>query len=182
MSHLFNIPDIVLVGYGSTQTYQIKCLKCGRTFFEDSNAQNTLHTRELFCDECSTKNNLGKYLHGDNISDHPCLGNVVGWEVRLSTQGMKRNRYNYNKVYKRDSYTCQYCGYSPMKHEEFRPLHIDHLVPWCVSGSNSLDNLVVSCEDCNKIASSKWFDSFFNKRGYILSKMKERNKKIYTEI
>lgn len=49
------------------------------------------------------------------------------------------------EVFKRDEFTCQYCGRTPPA----AVLHIDHVVPVAKGGSNDLDNLVTSCKDCN---------------------------------
>lgn len=47
------------------------------------------------------------------------------------------------KVYERDKLTCQGCG------EQNVVLHIHHLVPWNLSKSNSLTNLVSLCHKCH---------------------------------
>lgn len=49
------------------------------------------------------------------------------------------------EVFKRDSFTCQYCG-------RFAPditLQVDHIIPVKDGGDNDLLNLVTSCFDCN---------------------------------
>jgi hypothetical protein len=170
------VPDIVLVGYGRTQTYQVKCLKCGNQFFPGDIRYDGF--RNLFCEDCRDSSNLNKYTKARNKSDFQYLGNIVGWEVR-STSISRRNHRNYNKVLKRDNYTCQYCGYSPHKHTEYRPLHIDHIKPRSFNGSNSMNNMVVSCAKCNLYASNKWFDTFIEKKTYVLDVMKKKGQKIY---
>jgi hypothetical protein len=49
------------------------------------------------------------------------------------------------EVFKRDKFICQYCGEHPPK----IILHIDHVKPVCEGGTNSMDNLVTSCQSCN---------------------------------
>lgn len=49
------------------------------------------------------------------------------------------------EVFKRDSFTCQYCG----KKAPDIILHIDHLKPVSKGGKNNILNLVTSCVDCN---------------------------------
>ncbi|BCW47933.1 hypothetical protein StoSoilB13_02750 [Arthrobacter sp. StoSoilB13] len=54
----------------------------------------------------------------------------------------KRLRY---EVLKRDNHTCQYCG-------EKAPnvtLHVDHVIPVTLGGTDKPDNLVAACQDCN---------------------------------
>lgn len=55
------------------------------------------------------------------------------------------------EVFKRDSFTCQYCG-------ESAPnviLNVDHIYPVSKGGNNEIMNLVTSCEDCNSGKSDK---------------------------
>jgi hypothetical protein len=49
------------------------------------------------------------------------------------------------KVYKRDSYTCVYCGTSGI------PMTVDHYHPQALGGITTLDNLRASCRKCNKL-------------------------------
>lgn len=57
-------------------------------------------------------------------------------------QVSKKNRF---EVFKRDSFTCQYCG----KQAPAVVLHVDHIKPVASGGTNELMNLVCSCSDCN---------------------------------
>lgn len=54
----------------------------------------------------------------------------------------KRVRF---EVFKRDLFTCQYCGSTPPK----VVLHVDHIVPVSKGGDNSEGNLVTACDACN---------------------------------
>ena len=54
----------------------------------------------------------------------------------------KKTRF---EVFKRDSFTCQYCG----KAAPSVVLHIDHIEPIALGGGNDLINLVTSCQECN---------------------------------
>lgn len=54
----------------------------------------------------------------------------------------KRLRY---EVLRRDDHTCQYCG-------EAAPdvtLHVDHIIPVALGGTDQPGNLVAACKDCN---------------------------------
>jgi hypothetical protein len=55
----------------------------------------------------------------------------------------KSKRFN---VFKRDSFTCQYCGATPPR----VVLEVDHINPIAKGGKNSIDNLITACFDCNR--------------------------------
>jgi len=55
----------------------------------------------------------------------------------------KRVRF---EVFKRDRFTCAYCGRRPPE----VLLEVDHVVPRCEGGPDTIDNLVTSCEACNR--------------------------------
>ena len=60
-------------------------------------------------------------------------------------------RKNINKktrfeVFKRDSFTCQYCG----KSAPDVVLEVDHIIPVSKGGTNNILNLITSCFDCNR--------------------------------
>lgn len=49
------------------------------------------------------------------------------------------------EVFKRDKFTCQYCGRSVPD----VVLHVDHIKPVAKGGKNDIMNLITSCSDCN---------------------------------
>jgi len=60
------------------------------------------------------------------------------------------------KVYKRDNYQCQLCGAingggKPIK------LHSHHIIPWRVSHSDKMNNLITLCNSCHPKIESKWW-------------------------
>ena len=55
----------------------------------------------------------------------------------------KRLRF---EVFKRDAFTCQYCGAQPPE----IVLVCDHIDPVKLGGLTTIDNLVTSCEACNQ--------------------------------
>ena len=55
----------------------------------------------------------------------------------------KKTRF---EVFKRDSFTCQYCG----KSAPDVILEVDHIIPVAQGGTDDLFNLVTSCRDCNR--------------------------------
>jgi hypothetical protein len=60
-------------------------------------------------------------------------------------------------VYRRDSYTCRYCGRDDV------PLTVDHVDLWEVGGQSVEENLITACRRCNKLRGSmpyeKWITS-----------------------
>lgn len=178
---IFFIPNIYLVGYGRHQTFQHCCLTCERAFFCHATIKETV---DIFCDKCNATDHP---IPERNLSKINYFGNVVGWLNKVEAPSKQRNRKNYKKVYERDRYTCQYCGYNLQYAKEFLPLHIDHLKPWSAQGGNSLNNLCVACQECNLIASDKWFHSFEEKKEFILwekkcHRWKEERKKERVQI
>lgn len=59
----------------------------------------------------------------------------------------KRTRY---EILKRDNHTCRYCGDSAPDVK----ITVDHVTPLALGGSDSPDNLVAACRDCNAGKSS----------------------------
>ena len=57
------------------------------------------------------------------------------------------NRVTFSRrnVFKRDRFTCQYCGTQPGSEE----LTIDHVVPRSQGGETSWENCVLACVQCN---------------------------------
>lgn len=49
------------------------------------------------------------------------------------------------EVFKRDSFTCMYCGRTPPT----VTLEVDHIHPTSKGGSDEIDNLITACWDCN---------------------------------
>lgn len=50
------------------------------------------------------------------------------------------------EIFKRDKFTCQYCGATPPG----AVLHVDHIVPVAHGGGKSEDNLITACQACNQ--------------------------------
>jgi 5-methylcytosine-specific restriction endonuclease McrA len=62
---------------------------------------------------------------------------------RLPSAAVSFSRRN---LFKRDHWTCQYCGVQPGGDE----LTIDHVVPRSQGGSSTWENCVLACVTCNK--------------------------------
>lgn len=50
------------------------------------------------------------------------------------------------EIFKRDSFTCQYCGKSAPE----VILHVDHIVPISKGGEDEITNLITACQYCNQ--------------------------------
>ena len=59
------------------------------------------------------------------------------------------------KIFKRDGFTCQYCGAQPPD----AVLEIDHIHPVCEGGTNDEMNLLTSCAACNRGKGKKVIDN-----------------------
>jgi 5-methylcytosine-specific restriction endonuclease McrA len=68
--------------------------------------------------------------------------------VRVPLSKIVANKPSRAMIYKRDNYTCQYCGAT--KH-----LTIDHVVPKSKGGGEDWSNLAVACSKCNTSKGNK---------------------------
>lgn len=84
------------------------------------------------------------------------------------------------EVFKRDSFTCQYCG----KAAPDVVLHVDHVKPVSKGGENDLLNLITSCADCNlgKGARELSDDSIVVKQREQLEELAERHQQLQMMI
>jgi 5-methylcytosine-specific restriction endonuclease McrA len=64
---------------------------------------------------------------------------------------IKKRRYNRVGVFRRDKYTCLYCGYKG----NHKDLTIDHVVPRDHGGQTTWENCATSCYDCNNVKSNR---------------------------
>ena len=64
-------------------------------------------------------------------------------QMAIPTKELPFSRTN---IFKRDKYTCQYCG----KHLEKDELTIDHVFPKSRMGPDIWENLVTCCKECNQ--------------------------------
>lgn len=54
-------------------------------------------------------------------------------------------RLTRSNLYLRDEYNCQYCG----SRFDYTELTYDHVIPQCMGGESSWENLVAACKPCN---------------------------------
>ena len=69
-------------------------------------------------------------------------------EVKLLNRRRKINDNTRYAVLERAGFKCQCCGIRPLKDNDVI-LHIDHIIPRSLGGSDSVDNLQVLCDKCN---------------------------------
>lgn len=65
--------------------------------------------------------------------------------TRYNHLPMHKVNYNRRTIFRRDGYTCQYCGKSKSTGE----LSLDHVIPRCQGGLTCWENIVVACTECN---------------------------------
>jgi 5-methylcytosine-specific restriction endonuclease McrA len=58
------------------------------------------------------------------------------------------------RIFKRDDFTCQYCGYEADTFEKWRYLVVDHFKARSRGGLEGDDNLKTACMDCNFMKSN----------------------------
>jgi hypothetical protein len=58
---------------------------------------------------------------------------------------------------------CYHCG-KPLDAECSSCFHVDHLKPLCMKGQNKVDNIALSCPECNREKSSTPFEQFMLRR------------------
>jgi 5-methylcytosine-specific restriction endonuclease McrA len=70
---------------------------------------------------------------------------------RYEKMPQQRVHFSRRTIYRRDNYTCQYCGCRPGSEE----LSIDHIVPRSRGGQTSWTNTVLACVKCNSRKADK---------------------------
>jgi len=58
------------------------------------------------------------------------------------------------EVFKRDRFTCAYCGRTPPE----VLLHVDHVVPLAAGGGGEMENLITACATCNQGKAARLLD------------------------
>lgn len=80
------------------------------------------------------------------------------------------------EVFKRDNFTCQYCG----KSAPDVVLHLDHINPVAKGGGPDILNLVTSCADCNSGKSDRLLNdkTMLEKQKKQLAELNERREQL----
>ena len=78
------------------------------------------------------------------------------------------------KVFKRDHFTCQYCGLNGLaKSENWLILTVDHIHPHARGGGRHMENLVAACQPCNLIKGKREYGSLEAAKKHVLAKRAE---------
>ena len=64
------------------------------------------------------------------------------------------------EVYRRDNFTCRYCG------DDKSPMTVDHLITWESMGPSIVKNLVCSCKKCNRTRGNTTYEDWLNSDYY----------------
>jgi Restriction endonuclease len=80
------------------------------------------------------------------------------------------------EVFKRDSFTCQYCGMAAPE----VILHVDHIEPKSKGGSHNILNLLTSCSSCNSGKGARKLSdtTVVQKQKAMLDSLQERREQI----
>lgn len=78
------------------------------------------------------------------------------------------------RVFKRDEFTCQYCGNTPPS----VVLEVDHMVAVAAGGDNNFDNLITACFDCNRGKGAEGLHVAPDTIAQKLERMKEREAQV----
>lgn len=77
------------------------------------------------------------------------------------------------QVFRRDDFTCVYCGRSPRDNPSLE-LSVDHVEPRMRGGDHSRGNLVTACVDCNRAKGGRaawdWLSEHPEERERFLSR------------
>jgi 5-methylcytosine-specific restriction endonuclease McrA len=82
------------------------------------------------------------FIHSANI-EVP-VPSVIRLAAMIRRPYRVKRRLTRLEVFKRDQYTCQYCG------KQTRQLTLDHVVPRYRGGEHSWENVVSACVSCNR--------------------------------
>ena len=120
----------------------------------------------------------------DLVETEVVLTDATGKLVKAILRKTQRNidacmQWN---VFKRDGYTCRYCGRDGI------PLTVDHIILWERGGPTVPDNLITSCKKCNKdrgnMEYADWLaSSHYQKRSMHLSEaVRWQNREVLEQI
>ena len=112
-------------------------------------------------------------LTASELSARPHQGALSFMAERKSVS--TRRRF---EIFKRDGFTCQYCGKRPPN----TILHLDHIIPVSKGGTNQTENLITACIDCNLGKSNILLDNSKESLQHITERKKEAAKQLRAYI
>lgn len=132
---------------------EVSCKSCGNVHFA--------YNQGSMCIDCRTaRDKAAKRLKDRQRSS---------FSKRCLKYGVRYTTINRIEVYRRDNWTCAYCGVRVVKSVVYKPNQatIDHVIPLSKGGSHAIDNVVTACQQCNSI-----------KRDHVALKNKKSNQLI----
>lgn len=87
-------------------------------------------------------------------------GKLVKAIVRRSTRTI--DAFVTWKVYKRDNYSCRYCGVNGV------PMTVDHIDLWEDGGPSTEENLLTACKKCNKDRGNIHYEDWIVSDKYLI--------------
>ena len=78
------------------------------------------------------------------------------------------------EVFKRDGFTCRYCGKRPPE----TVLEVDHIIPRSKGGTDIIENLVTSCFECNRGKSNRMLHELTPEMQENAALLKEKNEQM----
>lgn len=119
------------------------CLKS--SFSKHSNRKDGLNS---WCKKCASKHETKysfrrKQLYEKRISN---VNYISWWEWKVKRNKLKVSAERLKEMYIKKP-NCYYCKIK-LGH---RNIHIDHKIPRSKGGSDTIENLVISCPDCNRL-------------------------------
>ena len=97
--------------------------------------------KAVFLERVSVIESYDKDVHSPNLTFK--LPSVIALKDYITPQ--RRPAFTRFNVFLRDNFTCQYCT----KRFPASELTFDHLVPKCLNGKTTWENVVSACTSCN---------------------------------
>lgn len=119
---------------------------------------------DILCSECaqdSAKRNTDYQVFERRNRTRDVVIEVIREVVNARTH--KRLHTNYAGAHAKCNNKCVYCG-------GINHLSVDHVRPYSLGGTNDPRNLVVACRACNNFAQAFPFESYLEKKDYILDR------------
>lgn len=144
-----------IVQAGDTFLIRFKCPTCGHHNFEAYPLKS--------CSKCLQDLRAFELVLPENRTKYRILCGTVR-KRRLGKRSIQH-------MLRMQGGGCAYC-YTALDEN----LHVEHIIPLAVGGTNNANNLALSCPTCNLIAGSKVFNDFSYKQAYVLERRYKKQK------